>query len=147
MAVGKEIRNQIGSVKNTQKITKAMQLVAASKMRKAQDRMEASKPYAEKIRAIVGHLSQAHSEYHHPYLQEIADEDDLSDTEEVFSDAEETLKGTHVAEGDILAQLENNVRVTRILNVHLPKQRPGLLISFEGFGRLALTFIDLSELT
>lgn len=75
MAVGKEIRNQIGSVKNTQKITKAMQLVAASKMRKAQERMEASKPYAEKIRAIVGHLSQAHSEYHHPYLQEIADED------------------------------------------------------------------------
>jgi len=64
MAVGKEIQ-----------ITKAMQLVAASKMRKAQERMEASKPYAEKIRAIVGHLSQANSEYHHPYLQEIADED------------------------------------------------------------------------
>ena len=75
MAVGKEIRNQIGSVKNTQKITKAMQLVAASKMRKAQDRMEASKPYAEKIKGIIGHLSQANSEYHHPYLQDIADED------------------------------------------------------------------------
>ncbi len=68
MAVGKEIRNQIKSVKNTQKITRAMEMVAASKMRKAQDRMSASRPYAEKIRNVIGHLAHAHPEYKHPYL-------------------------------------------------------------------------------
>ena len=70
MAVGKEIRNQIKSIKNTQKITKAMEMVAASKMRKAQERMRASRPYAEKIREVVGHLANAHPEYAHPFLQE-----------------------------------------------------------------------------
>ena len=70
MAVGKEIRTKIKSIQNTQKITRAMEMVAASKMRKAQDRMQASRPYAEKIRAVIGHLSQAHPEYRHPYLQE-----------------------------------------------------------------------------
>jgi F-type H+-transporting ATPase subunit gamma len=70
MAVGKEIRNQIKSIKNTQKITKAMEMVAASKMRKAQDRMRASRPYAEKILDVVGHLANAHPEYSHPFLQE-----------------------------------------------------------------------------
>lgn len=69
MAVGKEIRTQIKSIQNTQKITRAMEMVAASKMRKAQQRMEASRPYAKKIRAVIGHLSQAHPEYRHPYLQ------------------------------------------------------------------------------
>ena len=68
MASAKEIRNKIGSIKNTQKITKAMEMVAASKMRKAQDRMRASRPYAEKIRNVLAHLAQAHPEYHHPYL-------------------------------------------------------------------------------
>ena len=72
MAVGKEIRTKIKSIQNTQKITRAMEMVAASKMRKAQDRMQASRPYAEKIRAVIGHLSQAHPEYRHPYLQEKA---------------------------------------------------------------------------
>ena len=70
MAVGKEIRNQIKSVKNTQKITRAMEMVAASKMRKAQDRMQASRPYAEKIRSVISHLANAHPEYKHTYMQE-----------------------------------------------------------------------------
>ncbi|HHM04143.1 MAG TPA: F0F1 ATP synthase subunit gamma, partial [Gammaproteobacteria bacterium] len=70
MAVGKEIRTQIKSIKNTQKITKAMEMVAASKMRKAQDRMAASRPYAEKMRNVVGHLAHAHPEYKHPFMSE-----------------------------------------------------------------------------
>ena len=70
MAVGKEIRTQIKSVKNTQKITRAMEMVAASKMRKAQDRMHASRPYADKIRNVISHLAHAHPEYKHTYMQE-----------------------------------------------------------------------------
>lgn len=72
MAVGKEIRTKIKSIQNTKKITRAMEMVAASKMRKAQQRMQASRPYAQKIRAVIGHLAQAHPEYRHPYLQEKA---------------------------------------------------------------------------
>ncbi len=68
MSGSKEIRTKIKSVENTRKITKAMEMVAASKMRKAQDRMIAARPYAEKIRNVVAHLSQAQSEYHHPFL-------------------------------------------------------------------------------
>ena len=70
MAVGKEIRTQISSIKSTQKITNAMQMVAASKMRKAQDRMELGKPYAQRIRNVVGHIANANPEYKHLYLQE-----------------------------------------------------------------------------
>ena len=70
MAVGKEIRTKIKSIKNTQKITRAMEMVAASKMRKAQERMRASRPYAERIRTIVGHLALAHPEYKHPFMSE-----------------------------------------------------------------------------
>ena len=70
MAVGKEIRTKIKSIKNTQKITRAMEMVAASKMRKAQERMRASRPYAERIRTIVGHLALAHPEYKHPFMIE-----------------------------------------------------------------------------
>ena len=70
MAVGKEIRTKIASVKNTQKITKAMEMVAASKMRKAQDRMRAARPYAQKIRNVMAHLGAANPEYKHPYLIE-----------------------------------------------------------------------------
>lgn len=70
MAVGKEIRNQISSIKSTQKITSAMEMVAASKMRKAQDRMNLGKPYSEKIRSVVSHLANANPEYNHLYLQE-----------------------------------------------------------------------------
>ncbi len=68
MAAGKEIRTQISSIKNTQKITSAMEMVAASKMKKAQDRMLESRPYCEKISNIIGHLAYAHSEFKHPYM-------------------------------------------------------------------------------
>ncbi|HZV97902.1 MAG TPA: F0F1 ATP synthase subunit gamma [Methylophilaceae bacterium] len=68
MAGSKEIRTKIKSVENTRKITKAMEMVAASKMRKAQDRMRAARPYAEKIRNVAAHLSKAHTEYKHPFL-------------------------------------------------------------------------------
>lgn len=70
MAVGKEIRDQISSVKSTQKITKAMEMVAASKMRKAQDRMNAARPYAQKIRHVVAHIANANLEYKHPFTIE-----------------------------------------------------------------------------
>ena len=70
MASGKEIRTQISSVQNTQKITRAMEMVAASKMRKAQDRMQAARPYADKIRGVINHLAFAHSEYKHSYLED-----------------------------------------------------------------------------
>ena len=69
MAAGKEIRTKIKSVQNTKKITKAMEMVAASKMRKAQDRMRAARPYSEKMRRLAANLSQANvSEYRHPFL-------------------------------------------------------------------------------
>ena len=64
----KEIRMKIRSVQNTRKITKAMEMVAASKMRKVQERMRAARPYAEKIRNVAAHLSHANPEYRHPFL-------------------------------------------------------------------------------
>jgi F-type H+-transporting ATPase subunit gamma len=70
MAGAKEIRGKIKSVQNTAKITKAMEMVAASKMRRAQDRMLAARPYADKIKQVVGHLANAHPEYKHPFLIE-----------------------------------------------------------------------------
>ncbi len=70
MAGAKEIRNKIGSVKSTQKITKAMEMVAASKMRRSQDAMESSRPYAETMRKVIGHVANANLEYRHPYLEE-----------------------------------------------------------------------------
>lgn len=69
MSTVKEIRTRIRSIKNTQKTTRAMEMVAASKMRKAQDRMARSRPYADKIRGVIRHLAHAHSEYHHPFLE------------------------------------------------------------------------------
>jgi len=72
MASGKEIRTKIKSVKSTQKITRAMEMVATSKMRKAQERVRAARPYAAKIRNVIGHLANAHPEYKHPYLQDRA---------------------------------------------------------------------------
>ncbi|MEC8443202.1 MAG: F0F1 ATP synthase subunit gamma, partial [Pseudomonadota bacterium] len=70
MAVGKEIKEQISSVKSTQKITSAMEKVAVSKMRRAQMRMEQSRPYADKIRDVIGHLANAAPEYRHRYMQD-----------------------------------------------------------------------------
>src|SRR4030067_3060832 len=70
MAVGKEIRKQIKSIQNRQKITSAMEMVAASKMRKAQQRRQAARPYAFKIRNVITHLHYAHPEYKHPFVIE-----------------------------------------------------------------------------
>ncbi|NRB37324.1 MAG: F0F1 ATP synthase subunit gamma [Pseudomonadales bacterium] len=70
MAGGKEIRTQITSIKSTQKITSAMEMVAASKMRKAQERMQVGKPYASSIRSVIGHVANATPEYNHAYMQE-----------------------------------------------------------------------------
>jgi len=70
MAVGKEIRTKISSIKNTQKITSAMEMVAASKMRRAQERMALGKPYATRIREVIGHVANATPEYHHAYFNE-----------------------------------------------------------------------------
>ena len=70
MAVGKEIRTKIKSIQSTQKITKAMEMVAASKLRKTQDRMAAARPYADKIRDVISHAAYASTEYRHPFLQE-----------------------------------------------------------------------------
>ncbi|WP_252177792.1 F0F1 ATP synthase subunit gamma [Endozoicomonas sp. 4G] len=72
MAGAKEIRTQISSIKGTQKITSAMEMVAASKMRKAQERRETSRPYAERIRHVVGHVAHANAEYHHTFMTERA---------------------------------------------------------------------------
>ena len=73
MANEKEIRTQIASIKNTQKITKAMEMVAASKMRRAQDRMNATRPYSQKMLNVIGHLANAKAEYSHPFLIEHPD--------------------------------------------------------------------------
>jgi len=70
MAVGKEIRTKITSIRSTQKITSAMEMVAASKMRRAQDRMELGKPYAQRMRAVIGHIANASAEYRHAYMRE-----------------------------------------------------------------------------
>ncbi|WP_036171458.1 F0F1 ATP synthase subunit gamma [Massilia sp. 9096] len=75
MAAGKEIRGKIKSVENTKKITKAMEMVAASKMRKAQDRMRAARPYSEKVRNITAHLATANSEYTHAFMAQARDVD------------------------------------------------------------------------
>jgi F-type H+-transporting ATPase subunit gamma len=70
MAAGKEIRTKISSIRSTQKITSAMEMVAASKMRKAQDRMSVGKPYARRMRSVVGHIANAAPEYKHMYMEE-----------------------------------------------------------------------------
>ena len=70
MSGAKEIRTKIGSIKNTQKITSAMEMVAASKMRKAQDRMRATRPYAKRIKSVIGHVAAGDLEYRHPYVVE-----------------------------------------------------------------------------
>src|SRR5512142_976657 len=77
MAGSKEIRTKIKSVQNTRKITKAMEMVAASKMRKAQDRMRHARPYGEKIRNIAAHLAHANTEYRHPFLVKREDAKDV----------------------------------------------------------------------
>jgi F-type H+-transporting ATPase subunit gamma len=70
MAGGREIKTKIKSVQNTRKVTRALEMVSASKIRKAQERMKASRPYARAMKQVIGHLAQANSEFHHPYLVE-----------------------------------------------------------------------------
>ena len=70
MASGKEIKSKIGSIKNTQKITSAMEMVAASKMKKAQERVASSRPYAENLRQVIGRVAQANLDFTHPFLEE-----------------------------------------------------------------------------
>ena len=70
MASGKEIKGKIGSIKNTQKITSAMEMVAASKMKKAQERMATGRPYAQNMLKVIGHIANGNLEYRHPYLEE-----------------------------------------------------------------------------
>ena len=70
MAAAKEIRNKIKSIANTQKITRAMEMVAASKMRRALERRNAARPYAVRMRQVIAHIAQAHSEYRHPFMEE-----------------------------------------------------------------------------
>jgi len=70
MASGKEIKGKIGSIKNTQKITSAMEMVAASKMKKAQERMASGRPYADNMLKVIGHIAHGDLEYRHPYLEE-----------------------------------------------------------------------------
>lgn len=75
MAGAKEIRSKIASIKNTQKITSAMEMVAASKMRKTQDRMRASKPYASKLYDVVKHVARAKAEYQHVFIQALTEDE------------------------------------------------------------------------
>ncbi|HUH90006.1 MAG TPA: F0F1 ATP synthase subunit gamma [Lysobacter sp.] len=73
MAGGREIKTKIKSVQNTRKVTRALEMVSASKIRKAQERMKVSRPYARVMKQVIGHLAQAHSDYQHPYMTERAD--------------------------------------------------------------------------
>jgi F-type H+-transporting ATPase subunit gamma len=73
MAGGREIKTKIKSVQNTRKVTRALEMVSASKIRKAQDRMKTSRPYARVIKQVIGHLAQANSDYQHPYMIERKD--------------------------------------------------------------------------
>jgi F-type H+-transporting ATPase subunit gamma len=126
MASGKEIRTQIGSIKNTQKITSAMEMVAASKMRKAQDRMAATRPYSDKIYNVIQHLAFAHPEYKHPYLQ----------------DREETKRvGYIVVSSDrgLCGGLNNNLFKT-VLNDIKDKSDKGLEVDICTIGQKASSF-------
>lgn len=128
MASGKEIRTQIGSIKNTQKITSAMEMVAASKMRKAQDRMAATRPYSDKIYNVIQHLAFAHPEYKHPYLQ----------------DREETKRvGYIVVSSDrgLCGGLNNNLFKT-VLNDIKAKSDKGIQIDVCTIGQKASSFFS-----
>ncbi|SFK02852.1 F0F1 ATP synthase subunit gamma [Methylophaga sulfidovorans] len=127
MASGKEIRTQIGSIKNTQKITSAMEMVAASKMRKAQDRMAATRPYADKIYNVIQHLAFAHPEYKHPYLQ----------------DREETKRVGYIivsSDRGLCGGLNNNLFKTVLKDIKA-KSDAGLEVDVCAIGQKASTFL------
>ena len=73
MASGREIKTKIKSVQNTRKVTRALEMVSASKIRKAQDRMKTSRPYARAMKQVIGHLAQANTDYQHPFMVERKD--------------------------------------------------------------------------
>jgi F-type H+-transporting ATPase subunit gamma len=126
MASGKEIRTQIASIKNTQKITRAMEMVAASKMRKAQERMAATRPYADKIHNVVQHLAFAHPEYKHVYLQ----------------DREETQRVGYIivsSDRGLCGGLNNNLFKT-VLNDIKQKTEQGLEVDVCTIGQKASSF-------
>ncbi|MDF1589613.1 MAG: F0F1 ATP synthase subunit gamma [Gammaproteobacteria bacterium] len=126
MASGKEIRTQIASIKNTQKITRAMEMVAASKMRKAQERMAATRPYADKIHNVIQHLAFAHPEYKHVYLQ----------------DREETKRVGYIivsSDRGLCGGLNNNLFKT-VLNDIKQKADKGLEVDVCTIGQKASSF-------
>ena len=124
MAGIKEIRTKIKSVQNTRKITKAMEMVAASKMRKAQERMRAGRPYALKVRSIAAHLMQANPEYNHPYLNE---------TEELKS------AGVVVVTTDKGLCGGLNTNIMRLVLSHLTQfKAKGVEVQFTAFGNKGL---------
>ena len=124
MAGIKEIRTKIKSVQNTRKITKAMEMVAASKMRKAQERMRAGRPYALKVRSIAAHLMQANPEYNHPYLNE---------TEELKS------AGVVVVTTDKGLCGGLNTNIMRLVLSHLTQfKAQGVEVQFTAFGNKGL---------
>lgn len=126
MASGKEIRTQIASIKNTQKITRAMEMVAASKMRKAQERMAATRPYADKIHNVIQHLAFAHPEYKHTYLQ----------------DREETQRVGYIivsSDRGLCGGLNNNLFKT-VLNDIKAKSDKGLAVDVCTIGQKASSF-------
>jgi len=128
MASGKEIRTQIASIKNTQKITRAMEMVAASKMRKAQERMAATRPYADKIHNVIQHLAYAHTEYKHVYLEKRA---------------EEKRVGYIIVSSDrgLCGGLNNNLFKT-VLGEIAEKTTQGLEVDVCTIGRKASTFFS-----
>lgn len=124
MAGIKEIRTKIKSVQNTRKITKAMEMVAASKMRKAQERMRAGRPYALKVRSIAAHLMQANPEYNHPYLNET---DELKSAGVVVVTTDKGLCGGL------------NTNIMRLVLSHLTQfKAQGVEVQFTAFGNKGL---------
>ncbi|MBT3505539.1 MAG: F0F1 ATP synthase subunit gamma [Piscirickettsiaceae bacterium] len=133
MASGKEIRTQIGSIKNTQKITRAMEMVAASKMRKAQERMAATRPYSDKMHNVIQHLAFAHPEYKHAYLQ---------DREE------KTRVGYIIVSSDrgLCGGLNNNLFRTVLKDIQT-KSDQGLEIDVCAIGKKATSFFSRLPVT
>jgi F-type H+-transporting ATPase subunit gamma len=125
MAGAKEIRTQIASIKNTRKITKAMEMVAASKMRKAQNRMSETRPYAEKMRNVIGHLFHAHPEYRHSFMIE----------------REEKASGYIIVSSDrgLCGGLNNNL-FRKLLKEIKARKDSGVEVNFCTIGNKALGF-------
>ena len=127
MAVGKEIKTKIASVKNTQKITSAMEMVAASKMRKAQECMAASRPYATNIRNVIGHIALGNLEYRHPYME-------VRDVKRVGYIVASTDRG-------LCGGLNNNL-FKRVLADAAEKQATGAEVEFAVVGSKATAFFN-----